>query len=66
MSRGDSAGDDRFNGASNYGFLRGLGFYNYVNSFDEVRAIATAGGTDEFNRDDPLTYTLLQLGLWEL
>ena len=60
----DSAGNDSFYGRSGYGYLKGLGFYNYVGGFDKVYAYANAGGTDTLNVR-ALDYYFSKLGTWE-
>jgi hypothetical protein len=34
--------------------------------FRRIQVIANGGGTDRFSRVDPLSYTLVQSGDWEL
>jgi hypothetical protein len=41
-----SAGDDAFVGRPDYGMLSGAAYLNRANYFDEVHAIAVAGGSD--------------------
>ncbi|HQX51890.1 MAG TPA: hypothetical protein PLR25_18365, partial [Planctomycetaceae bacterium] len=60
----DSAGNDTFYGRSDYGYLEGLGFYNYVGGFDLVYAYANAGGTDTLNVS-VLEYYFSNFGIWE-
>jgi hypothetical protein len=62
----DSADNDTFAARQDYAYLYGADFYNYVKGFDRVRAIGNAGGVDRFVRIDPLTFTLIELGSWEV
>ncbi len=61
----DSTGDDLFYGRSNYGYLSGANFYNYVSSFDSVNAYATGGGTDTLDKD-AVDYLFSSFGTWEI
>ena len=46
----DSPGDDTFKGTPTYAQMKGPGYDNYANAFDEVYADATAGGTADDDR----------------
>jgi hypothetical protein len=46
----DSPGDDVFKGTPTYAQMKGPGYDNYANGFDEVYADATAGGTADNDR----------------
>jgi hypothetical protein len=62
----DSAGDDEFRAQTILAYLAGEGFYNYARGFHYMEAIALGGGIDRFTRVDPLAFTLVQKGDWEL
>ena len=60
----DSAGSDKLFARSDYAWIQGTGFYNYVRGFQHVNGYAVAGGDDTLDVGSIL-YDFHRFGSWE-